>query len=101
MRNRLQLASVAIAMVLACLASSAHAQNPPAPDATVEFSGGSVAAGIGWTWGSGTLTYKGIKHPFSVSGLSVGLSAGAASMTASGSVYNLKRIEDFNGNYTA
>lgn len=29
-----------------------------APDGRVKFSGGSVAAGIGYTWGSGTLTYK-------------------------------------------
>ena len=29
------------------------------PDATIEFSGGSVAAGIGYTWGKGILTYEG------------------------------------------
>src|SRR5262245_26611258 len=33
------------------------------PDATIKLSGGSVAAGVGVSWGSGTLTYKGKTHP--------------------------------------
>jgi hypothetical protein len=42
-----------------------------------------------------------VKYPISVSGLSAGASAGATSVTASGSVYNLAKVEDFDGNYTA
>ena len=71
------------------------------PDGTVEFSGGSVAAGVGYSWGSGTLTYKGMKYSITVDGLSAGAEAGVTSITASGSVYNLKKLEDFDGNYTA
>jgi hypothetical protein len=70
------------------------------PDGTVVFSGGSVAAGIGYSWGSGALTFRGQMYPFKVNGLSVG-SVGAARTDASASVYNLKRLEDFNGTYTA
>jgi hypothetical protein len=70
------------------------------PDATITFSGGSVSAGIGYSWGSGTLTYQGKEYPFSVDGLSVG-AVGATSVTASGEVYHLKKLEDFNGNYAA
>jgi hypothetical protein len=70
------------------------------PDATIMFSGGSVSAGIGYSWGSGTLSYQGKEYPFSVDGLSVG-AVGATSVTASGEVYHLKKPEDFNGNYTA
>ncbi len=70
------------------------------PDATVKLSGKSVAAGVGYSWGSGTLTYKGERHPFSVDGLSVG-DVGVSSVTATGSVYHLKHLEDFSGQYTA
>ncbi len=70
------------------------------PDATVKLSGGSVAVGIGFSWGSGVLTYKGKEYPFSVQGLSAG-EIGASSAEASGDVYGLKKLEDFNGNYTS
>jgi hypothetical protein len=70
------------------------------PDATLQLSQGSVAAGIGFSWGSGTLTYKGKRYPVSVDGLSVG-SVGISRATASGSVTHLKSLEDFNGTYTA
>ena len=42
------------------------------PDATLRLSGGSLAAGIGFSWGKGTLTYKGKDYPVSVNGLSLG-----------------------------
>ncbi len=102
MRVRLVIKSIAVAGALALFVASAHAQEPKkTPDGSVEFSGGSVAAGIGYSWGSGTLTYKGVKYPITVSGLTAGASVGATGITASGSVYNLKKIEDFDGNYTA
>ena len=68
--------------------------------ATVKLSAGSVAAGVGISWGSGTLTYKGKDYPISVTGLSVG-DVGITKVEASGKVYNLKKLDDFNGNYTA
>ena len=70
------------------------------PDGTITFEGGSVAVGIGFSWGSGTLTYQGKQYPVSVDGLSVG-AVGVTSVTASGEVYNLKNLEDINGNYAA
>src|SRR5262249_19943060 len=71
-----------------------------APDATLKLSAGSIAAGVGISWGSGTLTYKGKDYPISVTGLSVG-DVGITKVEASGKVYNLKKLDDFNGNYTA
>lgn len=68
------------------------------PDGTIEFTGGSVAAGIGFSWGSGTVTYKGKTHDVSVDGLSVG-DVGATRVSLSGKIYNLKKLEDLNGNY--
>ncbi|MFI5315193.1 MAG: hypothetical protein ACHQ6T_05810 [Myxococcota bacterium] len=96
---RAAIACVAVICACALLAASARAQSDR-PDATVEFSGGSVAAGIGWTWGSGTVMYKGEKYPITVDGLSVG-SVGAASVMGSGGVFGLSKIEDIEGIYTA
>jgi len=70
------------------------------PDATLQLSGGSVAAGIGFSWGKGTLTYKGKEYPISVNGLSLG-KVGITGASASGEVYNLKKLKNFDGNYTA
>ena len=84
--------------VVALVAGTALAQEKP--DATLVFTEGSVAVGIGYSWGSGTLTYNGKEYPFKIEGLAVG-AVGASSITASGDVYNLKTLDDFNGNYTA
>ncbi len=70
------------------------------PDATIDFSGGSVAAGIGFSWGGGTLHYKGKDYPIKVSGMSLG-KVGLSKATARGNVYNLKHLRDFDGNYTS
>jgi hypothetical protein len=70
------------------------------PDATLTLSEGSVGVGIGYSWGKGTLTYKGESYPFKVEGLSVG-EVGVMRATARGDVFNLKRLEDFSGNYAA
>ena len=64
------------------------------------MSEGQVALGIGYSWGKGTLNYKGKKYEFKVDGLSV-LDVGITKATSAGKVYNLKKIEDFDGNYTA
>ena len=70
------------------------------PDATLKLSEGQVAAGIGWSWGKGVLTYKGKSHPFKVDGLSVG-DVGITKADAVGKVYHLKNLSDFTGTYAA
>ena len=79
--------------------TTAQAKNTT-PSATLRLSGKSVAAGVGVDWGRGTLTYRGKRYPVAVKGLSVG-DVGVTSIEASGKVFNLKRLSDFNGNYTA
>jgi hypothetical protein len=101
LRTRLGIKGIALVGALLLCVASAHGDEAKKPDGKVKFSGGSVAAGIGYTWGSGTLYYKGKKYPISVDGLSAGASAGATHITASGTVYNLKHLADFDGNYTA
>jgi hypothetical protein len=97
MRRMIGLATIA---ALGFCLTVAQAAEEMKPDATLKLSGGSVAAGIGISWGSGTLTYKGKDYPIDVKGLSVG-DVGMTKLEASGSVYNLKNLDDFNGNYTA
>jgi len=69
------------------------------PDATLKLEGKSLAAGVGVSWGTGTLSYQGTEYPVSVSGLTVG-AVGVTSVTATGNVYKLSKLEDFDGNYT-
>ena len=68
------------------------------PDATLRLSFSSVAVGVGFSSGSGTLTYKGKSYPVKVKGLSVG-KVGITSSSAYGEVFNLKSLQDFNGHY--
>jgi hypothetical protein len=70
------------------------------PSGTLELSGGSVAAGIGYTWGHGTLIFEGKKYGLKVQGLSI-VQVGISQYTASGTVYNLTKASDINGIYTA
>ena len=80
--------------------SSAPVAGDAKPDGTVTLSGGSVAAGIGYTWGHGELKYQDASHSFSIKGVSI-VDVGATGYTASGDVYNLKQLSDFSGNYVA
>ena len=77
----------------------ADQKNPP-PDATLTLSEGSVAAGIGWSWGKGHLMFQGKTHSFKLEGLSVG-EVGVTKAKAEGKVYGLKNLEDFDGVYGA
>jgi hypothetical protein len=104
MRNLLvSLAACALVSVAAYAGdtdSGAPVASDASPDGTVSLSGGSVAAGIGYTWGHGQLSYRDGSHPFSINGVSI-VDVGATSYSASGSVYNLKELADFAGNYVA
>jgi hypothetical protein len=90
---------VTIAALSVALTAALAAEDKK-PDATLKLSGGSVAAGVGVNWGGGTLTYEGKDYPVEVKGLSVG-DVGVTKIEASGKVYNLKKLADFDGNYTA
>jgi len=76
------------------------ADSADTPDASLQLTGGAVAAGIGYTWGHGEIAYQGETHRFSVSGVSV-VDVGAVNLSAHGVVYHLARLEDLNGDYVA
>ena len=66
------------------------------------LSGGSVAIGIGYTWGHGTLynSKDQKQYKFKLSGVSVA-DVGGAGISAEGEVYNLTNPADLSGNYSA
>jgi outer membrane immunogenic protein len=84
-------------LLLPCFSASA-AQTP---DGTLKITRRSVAEGIGLTWGEGVLTYQGKEHPFSfhASGRLRDVDVKMTASELSGQVFNLKSLEDFNGNY--
>jgi hypothetical protein len=93
--KRIAVMLVALGLVAGVTQAAGHESKA---DATLRFSGGSFAAGIGFSWGSGTLTYKGKDYPVKVNGLSVG-KVGITSSSVRGKVFNLKHLQDFNGHY--
>jgi hypothetical protein len=95
--RRFVMAVVAVGTLAAALAGVVAAQ---AKNATLTLSDGSVAAGIGFSWGKGTLAYAGKTYPVKVEGLSVG-EIGITRATARGTVSNLTKLDDFSGNYVA
>ena len=97
--RRFALFTVITMTLFLCLAGLSIAEEKKV-DATLTMSEGQVAFGIGYSWGKGVLTFEGKEYPFKVSGLSV-VDIGITSAKSSGKVYNLKKLEDFNGNYTA
>jgi hypothetical protein len=70
------------------------------PVGTVNFAGGSLAAGIGVSWGEGTVLFQGKTHHFKIDGFNVG-DVGISKIDATGDVYNLTSMADFDGNYAA
>jgi hypothetical protein len=88
---------VGAAMVTLGVTSVASAEEA-APDGTLTFSGGSVAAGVGYSWGHGTLIFNNHQYPFTVEGLSV-VDVGISNIEGAGEVYNLKSATAFAGNY--
>ena len=89
---------VAGSLLVALSVSSAPGQ---APDGTVKITSRMVAPGIGLSWGEGVLRYKEQDYPFSfnATGLFRDVDSKIAAAELSGRVFELKRLEDFSGNY--
>ena len=85
-------------LALVVTTSLTFAAKESSADATLRLSFKSVAIGVGFSGGSGTLSYKGKEYPVNVNGLSIG-KVGITSSSAYGEVFNLKHLQDFNGHY--
>ena len=95
--NRL-FATCLVSFSLAALPIVAAADSKP--DATIDLSGNTVGVGVGFTDAKGTLHYEGKSYPMQMQGVGVA-QVGVSTMTATGEVFNLKQLQDINGNYTA
>jgi len=89
----------AVLAALLALSSPAAAQEGK-PDATLRLSQTSIAFLLGYTWGSGSLVFQDKIYRVEIGAVSV-LSLGVVRAEATGEVFHLKRIEDFDGTYTA
>lgn len=98
MNNLKKIAILLLVVAVMTGSTQAASHHHSGPDATLRLSGGSFALGIGFRWGSGTLSYKGKDYPVKVNGLSVG-KVGITGSSAYGEVFNLKHLQDFNGHY--
>jgi hypothetical protein len=96
--NNVRKIAVLVLVIAATTGFTQAAKHHSGPDATLRLSTGGFALGVGVSWGSGTLTYKGKNYPVKVKGLSVGR-VGMTSSSAYGEVFNLKHLQDFNGHY--
>jgi hypothetical protein len=101
MRSTSVLCGVAAVALLSGAFGASYGESARAgPDATLTLESKSVAAGVGFSWGEGKLQYKGHTYKLSVDGLTVG-SVGASKVTATGEVYRLNKLADFDGRYAA
>jgi hypothetical protein len=87
------------AAVLLLLPATAMAQSDELKESgTVTIDQFRVSFLVSGNIGGGTLTYQGKTHDFNIGGLGIG-GIGASSIDASGTVYNLDKLSDFEGLY--
>lgn len=97
-RAKATLAGFALAILLATLpATPSLAQAPGYVRVKLLKAGLVVGAGTG----SGVLTYRGRNYPFRVSGLSLGVTAGASVSRLEGWASGIRQVSDFAGTYSA
>ena len=86
-RKRIAMMVMAGVLLSAVMAFSQEGK----PSGTLTLESKSIAVGVGVSWGDGPLTFEGKKH------LSV-VDLGVSKASATGEVFNLKKLEDFSGN---
>ena len=90
----------ALFFLVTAFASYAVAAEKASPSGKVTLATTSIAAGVGVSWGDGTLTFKGKTYPFSIDGLSL-VNWGISKAQANGDVYNLSDPAKLAGTYVA
>ncbi|MCL4501872.1 MAG: DUF1134 domain-containing protein [Deltaproteobacteria bacterium] len=99
MPKRLIFVNVAVAITLLFSVVMAAAQpQEPYPVGEITIIAKQVAAGVGYTWGTGTLKFKGKTYPFTIKGVNVA-AVGISKFTAKGDVFNLTKPTDLAGTY--
>jgi len=102
LRRRIVAVSACLALLIAgpALAQRRDPGRSGPPSGTITLSVRGAAAGVGYTWGDGTLKYGSRKYPFTVHGVTIA-DVGFSRVRGHGRVYNLHRLQDFSGTYVA
>ena len=101
MRKERVFLSLALVVALVFAVAAALAQpTQPYPIGEITLHAKQISAGVGYTWGSGTLKFKGKTYPFTVKGINV-VAVGVTKIDAKGDVYNLTKPSDLAGKYVA
>ena len=93
-----------LTLLLAFLVVTACSTTPmtvdPNASAQVEINATQTKMILGGSTGSGILDYDGNEHAFSIEGMNLG-GVGIDTSQFTGNVYNLNKLEDFQGTYVA
>lgn len=81
-------------------ARHARYEPPPVTTGRIHLHGGSVGFIVGVGGADGYVEFRGERYPIEVSGLKVG-TIGISSYELDGQVFNIHRIEDIEGSYSA
>ncbi len=99
--NQVRTCLIIIAFALFAVAPFEVLAENAKPSGKIRFSATSIGFIIGAEWGKGTLTLNnGKSYNIRVRMLRVGM-AGIESVDATGTVFNLKKMSDFEGQYTS
>jgi hypothetical protein len=98
MTRTFRILTVLLAGAFALSFSSALAEEEMQSSGTVRISGGSFALDVGYSWGSGILTYRDREYHFKINGLKI-IDVGGSSYDVVGEVYHLKDLANFAGTY--
>jgi hypothetical protein len=96
--RRRWITALAAGMMLLFTSSTITLGQSPKPSGTVSIHQVQVAFIGSGTSGGGTLRFGGRNYPFKLGGLGIG-GIGVSRIDATGTVYNLNRLQDFNGVY--
>jgi hypothetical protein len=97
MKNYRKMTLVITIMALFFMGTAVGAEEKK-PSGTISYDGEQFMLLIGGSSGHGTLDFKGKKYSFITSGVTAG-GAGYQNMHASGNVYDLNDVNDFQGTY--
>ncbi len=99
MFDRFVRGALVLTLVMFCGQGPVLAQSAPSrPSGTVAVHQTQIAFIGSGMLGGGTLNYRGRSYPFKLGGLGIG-GIGVSRLDAAGTVYNLRRLADFNGVY--
>lgn len=95
------LAGASALLFSSCATTKSGDQNAPTgpPSATLHFEGGQAGYWATAGGGKGSLHYKRSNYPFTAKAAGAG-GSGAQKVSATGQVYNLNSLADFEGTYT-